>query len=457
MRTTRIVIRNRRPLGQLFRLIVCLIAMTLVGINRGSIPTAASSMAAQSAVVVPPTTVQMLTGTLVAVNNGTGDQTNPHVNCDRVSYTNDDLEGTSTIHYFDFSTGTDSVIPGNTLDRLSDLSGSLVAFTELTALGDRIVVFDTTTQASTVIPGSRCSNPALGGNLVAFEDRSSLNQSEVDLYDPSTGIVTPLTNDALFDKNPAVSPNGNAIVWEKCQTDGAGCNIYAATQTSPGVFTTLALTGAAGENRFPDTNGEIVVYTSTRGGETDIYYQPVGGGTETQIAIPGEQRDVSISGSLIAFESEVQTANFPAYDIFVYDLSTGSLYQVTNTPGNSETLTDISVCNGIGRIVYAIPGAGAFDIYAFTFQVPSSMPAQINDLITLVRSFNLPAGTDSSLLAKLQDALAALAASDTATACDSLRAFINECSAQSGKKLTAEQADQLIAAATQISTSLGCR
>jgi Tol biopolymer transport system component len=416
-------------------------------------PVAARSTAAQFAVVVPPTTVHMLTGTLMAVNNGPGNQTNPHVNCDRVSYTNDDLEGSSTIHYFDFSTGADNVIPGNTLDRLSDLSGTHIAFTELTALGDRIVVFDTTTQTSTVVPGSRCSNPALGGNLVAFEDRSTQNQSEVDLYDLSTGTVTALTNDALFDKNPAVSPTGNAIVWEKCQTDGGGCNIYAATQTSPGVFTTRALTGSADEDRIADTNGEIVVYTSTRGGEADIYYQPVGGGTETQISIPGEQRDVSISGNLIAFESQTATG----YDVFVYDLSTGNLYQVTNTPSIDETLSDISVCNGIGRIVYAIPGAGAFDIYAFTFQLPSSVPAQVNDLIALVRSFNLPAGTENSLTTKLQDALAALAASDMATACTSLGAFINECSAQSGKKLTVEQASQLIDAATRVSTALGCQ
>lgn len=451
MRTIHTVIRNHRPSGQLLRLIVWLIAVALVVTYRGPSPAAASS-AALSTVVVQPTTVSMLNGTLVAVNNGPGNQTNPHVNCDRVSYTNDDLEGTSLIHYFDFSTGTDNVIPGNTLDRLSDVSGTLVAFTELTGLGDWIVVFDTTTQTHTVVTGARCSNPALGGNLVAFEDRNSWNQSEVDLYDLSTGTVTPLTNDTLFDKNPAVSPTGNAIVWEKCQTDGAGCDIYAATQTSPGVFTTRALTGSADEDRFPDTNGEIAVYTSTSGGETDIYYQPVGGGTETQIAIPGEQRDVSISGNLIAFESQTTTG----YDVFVYDIGTGSLYRVTNTPGVDETLSDISVCNGMGRIVYAIPGAGAFDVYAFTFQLPSSVAAQINDLIALVRSFNLPDGTENSLTTKLQDALAALDASDTATACESLVSFINGCSAQSGKKLTAEQSSQLIDASTRISASLGC-
>jgi hypothetical protein len=172
-----------------------------------------------------------------------------------------------------------------------------------------------------------------------------------------------------------------------------------------------------------------------------------------QIAIPGDQRDVRISGNLIVFES--QTA--AGYDVFVYDLSSGRLYQVTNTPGVDETLSDISVCNGVGRIVYAVAGGfGDFDVYAFTFQVPSSVQPDVNDLIAVVNSFELPHGIKTSLVAKLKDALSGLANADTATACDALTSFINECSAQSGKALTEEQAAQLINAATQVRTVLGC-
>src|SRR4029450_12871664 len=147
---------------------------------------------------------------------------------------------------------------GNGLDRLSNIGDTHVAFSELTSLGDHIVLFDTTTQTSTVVSGVKCTNPALGGNLVAFEDRSdtSSRQSEIDVYDISTSTVTQLTNDALFDKNPSLSPNGSAIAWEKCVIDGAGCDIYSAIQTSPGIFATQALTGSTGEDRTPDTNGE---------------------------------------------------------------------------------------------------------------------------------------------------------------------------------------------------------
>src|SRR5262249_37313750 len=100
------------------------------------------------------------------------------------------------------------------------------------------------------------------------------------------------------------------------------------------------------------------------------FLQPIGGGPETQLALPGEQRDPSISGNLIAFESEVPTSTWPEYDIFVYDLNTGNLFQVTNTPVN-ETLNDITVCGGVGRIVFGAPSA-EYNVLAFTFQVPSS-------------------------------------------------------------------------------------
>ena len=65
---------------------------------------------------------------------------------------------------------------------------------------------------------------------------------------------------------------------------------------------------------------------------------------------------------------------------------------MTNTPFD-ETLSDITVCNGIGRIVYSAP-ASDYDVYAFTFNLPSSSANRINDLIALIRSFNLAAGIE---------------------------------------------------------------
>jgi hypothetical protein len=94
----------------------------------------------------------------------------------------------------------------------------------------------------------------------------------------------------------------------------------------------------------------------------------------------------------------------------------------------------------------------------YTLEVIALTPQEgIEGLIDLVRSFNLPHGTENSLVVKLQHAVDAINAGDLSGACDQLAAFIHEVNAQAGKKLTLDQANQLIAGANQIRTALGCQ
>lgn len=425
------------------RLIVLLViaAVTSLGIT--------PSLLAQS------TTIPMLPGTAQQISVANGNQTNPHVACGIASYTNDDFEGSSTIRYFDFATNTEHVLPGDSLDRLSDTDGKRIVFTELGATGDTLVLYDIASQTSTLIPGVHNFDPALGGNLIAFVHGRLIDTSlDIEVYDQNNGTVTQLTNDGLSNRHPAVSPDGKVVVWEKCQINGTGCDIYSATQSGPGTFTTRAV-ATAGEEHHADTNGPLIAYISDKSGENDVYLQRVDGSNEMHLALPGDQRDVRISGNLVVFESGTN----PYYDVFLYDLSTARLYQVTNTPTAGETLSDIITgCDGLNRIVYAVPGTfGDFDVWGFNFQLNDSINDQLNDLIALVRSFNLHDGTEASLISKLQYAIGAVNNSDTATACDSLTAFINASQAQSGKKLTANQVGQLIDAAAQLKSDLGCQ
>ena len=435
-------------------LIILLIVVALTSMTATPKPLAASNSMGPLAQAA---TIPMLSGTTQAIGVAAGTQTNPSVTCNLASYTNDDFEGTSSIHYFDFATNTDHVVPGNGLGRLSDTDGQRIVFTQLDGTGDHIGVYDIASQSTTFIGGSGNSDPALGGNLIAFRHGEPLSEiGEIFIYDRSTGSVMPLSFNDVPDWSPAVSPDGNVVVWMTCQSGHAGCSIYSSMKNSAGTVFNGRLVSGTGENDSPDTNGQLIVYTSERNGENDIYFQTVAGSSEMHLAIPGDQRDVRISGNLLVFES--QTAD-KSYDVFVYDLSTARLYQVTNTPGVSETLSDIAAgCNGVNRLVYAVPGTfGDFDVYAFTFQLSESITDQLNDLTALVRSFNLPDGTANSLITKLQDALAAVNSSDTATACASLTAFINASQAQSGKKLTSDQVKQLVDSATHVKSDLGCQ
>ena len=84
-------------------------------------------------------------------------------------------------------------------------------------------------------------------------------------------------------------------------------------------------------------------------------------------------------------------------------------------------------------------------------------PAQmISDLQATVSGLVLPKGLTTALNSSLRDAFEALARNDAAGACGSLQAFVNKVRAQAGKKLSLQQAQELISAANEIRTQLGC-
>jgi hypothetical protein len=87
---------------------------------------------------------------------------------------------------------------------------------------------------------------------------------------------------------------------------------------------------------------------------------------------------------------------------------------------------------------------------------PPTPQQQLSALERTVSGLGIQAGAASSLNSKLDAALAAANAGNRTAACNNLRAFINEVNAQTGKKLTAAQAAQLLAQANAIRASLGC-
>jgi hypothetical protein len=89
-------------------------------------------------------------------------------------------------------------------------------------------------------------------------------------------------------------------------------------------------------------------------------------------------------------------------------------------------------------------------------KLPLSAAAQMTNLIRMKESFNLPKGIENSLDAKLSNAQSSLAANNITAACNQMGAFIQETSAQSGKMLTVDQANQLNLAANQIRATLKC-
>ncbi|MBZ4421712.1 hypothetical protein [Myxococcus sp. RHSTA-1-4] len=324
-----------------------------------------------------------ISGTRTVVNGGPGDQTDPHVSGPLVAYTNES-GGRSEIRYHDLVAGRDAAIPNNgAFDFVSDVSGDTVVFTRV-GTGSAIYTFDVSTESTPVElapqEGSSRRAAVIGGRTVAWQDfgyTGNTLQPEIAAYDLDRGILTRLTVDDQQDRTPAVAPDGRTVVWAKCNMQGLACDIWEARWTDTGL-TTQALTGTEGEESQPDTNGQVVVYASTRTVEgvadRDIYWKPVGGGAEQRLELPGLDANPSISGSLVAFERRAPDKS--DFDIALYDLRSQALYMLTQGPEN-ENLNDLSMSpDGTVRVVWTAAENGDFNVHSFTFRLPEEAPCQ---------------------------------------------------------------------------------
>jgi MYXO-CTERM domain-containing protein len=329
------------------------------------------------------TTGTVAGGVTTAVNAGPGAQTDPHVDGNLVAYTSQ-IAGGLEIRYFDFSTGTDAAIPTSALkmDFLADVSGGVIVFTRgpLELSSSSIWAFDTSTAGPAYelapLPGCSRRNPAIGGTTVAWQDlsdsTSTVVRSEIVAYDLLSGVSQQLTDDLQFDANPAVSPDGNVIVWEKCATSVSPCDIWQAARTGGAWGPPVQATSTSDGEAHPATDGALVAYgVNPAGGATgpDIAWRPVAGGAEIVLALPGEQQRPTTSGDVVVFEGRSMTDPTPNWDLYLYDLQTSTLYRLTDTPLLDETLSDVSVSGTQARVVWSVIEVGDINVYGLTFQL----------------------------------------------------------------------------------------
>ncbi|HKW63311.1 MAG TPA: hypothetical protein VJN89_12250 [Candidatus Acidoferrum sp.] len=353
---------------------------------------AAGRLAAQQQIT--PVNGGQVTSPIVVINNGPGNQTDPHVSGNFATYTS----GGTTIRYFNFVTGTDNAVPAGApgdQDTLSDVNGALIAFSRTFAdLSTHVFVYDTTTNTVTEIdpqPGGILRfNPVIGGDTLAYVDLNSGN-GDIFLYDLAASPPAPpqkLSPSTDSDDSPGVSPDGNTVVWEKCV--GSNCDILKAVRAG-GVWTVSTVANSQFNEENPDTDGTWIVYDSNRTGNAQIHFQPLAGGPETGLNLTGDSINPSISHGVIVFERR-NAPLFAPGDIFVYVIATNTLYQVTSTPTVDDTLTDVSVLpNGDIRVVWSALEADA-NVYATTFT-----PAGIGDFsLNAISPMSIAAGGSAS-------------------------------------------------------------
>jgi hypothetical protein len=325
-----------------------------------------------SALAATPTDGGPITLLPVTINASAGDQFDPHVSGDLASYTDGD-----TVRYYNFFTGDDLEVPAEVgaSDQLSDASNGKVAFSrlDLDTFDQAIMVFDTATATATEIDpqsGSHRAHVAIGSDTVAFID-TGLNLTGELLASQLGGGTNRVTNDTRYDQEPSAAPLGDLIVYESCQSSPGNCDIRQAGWNSSSWVVT-SLTNNSEPEANPDTDGVVVVYDAARSGEKDIIWQHVGGSAEQTLGLPGEQRNPSVSGGVMAFESIA--VGDSAADLYVYQISSNHLFRITSTP-DDETLNDISVLgDGRVRVVWSSGPSGSRNVYSATFELPPVGP-----------------------------------------------------------------------------------
>jgi hypothetical protein len=334
-----------------------------------------------AAVLAAPAALATTTGTTpplstITVNNGPGDQSDPHLSGSLVTYISA-LSGDSEIRYHDLADASDAAIPTNGgLDFLPDVSGTTVVYTHLSSVGSAIVAYDTATAGPPTEldpqPSSSRRGAAVGRHTVAWVDYgfyTSTSYPELVAYDLASRSATRLTSDLLFDTEPAVAPDGSVVAWTKCQSAGTSCDVWQATADAAG-WTTTRLTGPESWEGNPDSNGQVVVYDSYRDGDSDIFWQPVGGGPEQRLSLPGTQRNPNISGHVVTFESFETVNGVPNWDLMLYDLASDTVYRLTHSTVD-ETLNDVWLAaDGLVRVAYTTQEGGSdSNVYAVSFDI----------------------------------------------------------------------------------------
>jgi beta propeller repeat protein len=289
------------------------------------------------------------------------DEFDPAVSGDRVVYTSN-RNITTDVFVYDLSTGVETPITtasGN--EELADVAGDLVAYTDLNTAD--VIIYDLATGEKRNLTNQANAvsiNPAISGQLVAWEDRRA-GGLEIYAMDLATGEERRISNDTAVDVRPTVS--GNRVAWERCL--GAACDLWA-YDWATGTTTQVTNTPTYAEHR-PDLSGTTVVYDGNDPSgavgvinEGDVHAVDLVTGAATRLVRPGHQINANLSGGLVTFE-ELEGTN---YHVAVWEPATGEVARLTGVPG-AQYLNDVDG----HRAVYTDDRNGNLDIYVNDFAI----------------------------------------------------------------------------------------
>jgi probable HAF family extracellular repeat protein len=317
------------------------------------------------------------------------------------------------------------------------------------------------------------------GQIVGFEGPQPFEPTRAFLFDPVAGLtdIHSEITDAFASKATAVNAGGDVVgAFDRPLGSPYPLRRTAFMRHSSGAIDVLTPPGgldADVEATGVNAAGEVVGTTNLLTGDSPLQAVRWSGGTAYDLGTlepenPGVLRGAAALG--INKRGEVVGFSYYYWDCpadrfctvaphaFVY--RNGAMRDLNDLipPDSGWVLQTATAINDAGQIlaVGVTPPSPTGPRASAAFILTPVPDAMIGNLIDLLKDLGLPKGTENSLLTKLEHAQEVLAAGDIATACNLLGAFINETSAQSGKKIDAADAAELIDRAEEIRAAIGC-
>jgi beta propeller repeat protein len=313
--------------------------------------------------------------TLITVGTSETYQENPAISGDSIVW-EDNRNGNWDIYLYNVSTSVEHPITDDGSEQINPaISGNHIVWQDYRNGNSEIYLYDILTAKEYRITynSSNSENPSISGNLIVWQDDQN-GEWDIYLYNITSGDQVQITNDSADQVYPVVY--GERIIWVDLRNDTSDIYIY---NINSGLKTRIS--NISGTYRSPSLNNDYIVWEDDGGPHSLIYLYQISTlkilslDTGIQDSSPTDPR---IGNDIIIWLDRIDSGYS---NIFLYNISTGNVFEVTNTLVDHNT-PDISG----DRIVWSAYREPEYtsDIYLFTIGATGTCPeADFSENVTL--------------------------------------------------------------------------
>ncbi|MBU1976277.1 MAG: right-handed parallel beta-helix repeat-containing protein [Nanoarchaeota archaeon] len=237
------------------------------------------------------------------------------------------------VYFYDFDTGTETIIPSEDPMYTPDIYDNYVVFTDNRDDITRVIMYDLNSGQEDVISVPAGGEmPEIEGNYVAYSSGKSIYY-----YDIATGQNQFVMETSFLHMKPSIS--GNKIVFhDRDSEDWTDYDVYVYELTDQnGTQNATRIRKPNGQYQ-PSISGNKIMYSDNTYSPSELIIHDLSTGQETRITTNSvQEQDYDIEGNWVTWSdaragmvTDEMGNSFPDENIFMYDLSTGQELQVTS-------------------------------------------------------------------------------------------------------------------------------